>query len=134
MKKQLGDTLQFYACILGTAEQGRQYRVTITIFSDRQVSGHDLCAEISEMRTDAGCRNTCFPAGRTECGVQRKCEQPGRAVVVPAPCPPGADAPPAGPGGRQREILRLCIFGLFRWRKMNITRGSNTSTKLKYAR
>jgi len=36
MKKQLGDTLQFYACILGTADQGRQYRVTITIFSDRQ--------------------------------------------------------------------------------------------------
>ena len=42
MKRQLGDTLQFYACILGTAEQGRQYRVTITIFSDRQVSGRVL--------------------------------------------------------------------------------------------
>jgi len=28
MKKQLGDTLQFYACILGTAEQGGQYRVS----------------------------------------------------------------------------------------------------------
>ena len=98
MKKQLGDTLQFYACILGTGEQGRQYRVTITIFSDRQVSGRDPSRNIGGMRTEVGCSNTCFSAGRTECGVQRKCEQPGRAGVVPAPCPPGPDGPPAGPG------------------------------------
>ena len=40
IKKQTGDLIQFSASILGTSEQGRQFSVSISVFSECRVSRH----------------------------------------------------------------------------------------------